>query len=96
MTGLNFHPIESLMYLAPSCAVWLLVGSFFTELRQMREEGALERMAQEPVIYIVAAAMGFTVNATVFFVIKLTSSLTLKVRKIGVKPHFRFDGAPYF
>ena len=69
------------MYLAPSCAVWLLVGSALTELPAMRAEGALERMAAEPFIYVAAAAMGFTVNATVFFVIKLTSSLTLKVRR---------------
>lgn len=79
MTGLQFHPIESLMYMAPSCALWLLVGCCCTELPTMVKEGALQRMVAEPMIYVVASVLGFAVNATVFFVIKLTSSLTLKV-----------------
>ena len=74
-----FHPVEGLMYLAPACSAWLLLGSALLELPAMRAEGALALVAARPAAFAVAAATGFAVNGLAYAVITRASSLTLKV-----------------
>lgn len=79
LVGLKFHPIEGLMYLAPACTFWLVIGVATLDLRRMLEEGAFQLIADRPLMYLAAAAMGFGVNALAYIVIQTASSLTLKV-----------------
>lgn len=79
MAGFKMHPIEGLMYLAPACAFWLLLGSLIFEYPQMVAEGTIELVKAHPHYYLACAMMGFLTNALAFGVIKVTSSLTLKV-----------------
>lgn len=79
LVGLKFHPIEGLMYLAPACTFWLIIGVATLELRRMMEENAFQLIADRPLLYLAAAAMGFGVNALAYMVIQTASSLTLKV-----------------
>eukprot|EP00966_Prymnesium_polylepis_P287109 6631400-Prymnesium_polylepis.1 len=70
------------MYLAPACAVCLVVGVLVLEAEVMQRENALAKMARRPAAYALAAVLGFVVNAAQTVVIKKLSSLSLKV--IGV------------
>ncbi|KAL4439240.1 hypothetical protein ABPG77_004142 [Micractinium sp. CCAP 211/92] len=79
LTGLRFHPIEGLMYLAPACTFWLALGSLALEFRPMLESGAFGLMAERPLKFLAAAVMGFLVNSLAYIVIQSASSLTLKV-----------------
>lgn len=79
LTGLKFHPIEGLMYLAPACTFWLLLGSFVLERQAMMAEGAWLLVREAPVQFFMAAIMGFAVNSLAYIVIQTASSLTLKV-----------------
>jgi hypothetical protein len=79
LTGLRFHPIEGLMYLAPACTFWLVIGSLLLELRPMLDSGAFLLMWQRPAKFLAAAMMGFAVNSLAYIVIQSASSLTLKV-----------------
>lgn len=79
LTGSSFHPVEGLMYLAPACSAWLLLGAGALELPRMRAEGAFGLMASRPAAFAAAGAAGFAVNALAYGVIRGASSLTLKV-----------------
>ncbi|KAK9787492.1 hypothetical protein WJX73_004769 [Symbiochloris irregularis] len=79
LVGLKLHPIEGLMYLAPACTFWLLLGMLLVEWPSMQAAGALSLLAARPFLYLSAAGLGFLVNTLAYFVIQLASSLTLKV-----------------
>ncbi|GLC37079.1 hypothetical protein PLESTB_001393700 [Pleodorina starrii] len=79
LVGLNFHPIEGLMYLASTCCLWLLLGCLLVEVPEMRRRGAMDVVWENPSAFLCTALLGFAVNALAYFVIKLASSLTLKV-----------------
>lgn len=79
LTGMKFHPIEGLMYLAPSCSFWLFLGSLWLELPSMMETDAWNVVASRPLYFASAAVMGFAVNFLAYVVIQTASSLTLKV-----------------
>jgi len=79
LTGLKFHPIEGLMYLAPACFFWLATGSLAMELRPMLAGGAFEVVAAQPGKFVLAAGLGFAVNSIAYIIIQTASSLTLKV-----------------
>ncbi len=68
------------MWLGSASAGWLLLGVVAFELPLMLREGGLRVVAAHPALFLLASAMGFVVNATAYFVIKLNSSLTLKAR----------------
>lgn len=71
--------VEGLMYLAPACFFWLMLGVAIMEWPAMRDNNALQLIADKPVTYFTAAAMGFCVNLLAYMVIQTASSLTLKV-----------------
>eukprot|EP00803_Ostreobium_quekettii_P005683 evm.model.scf_1270.4 EVM.evm.TU.scf_1270.4 scf_1270:40335-43122(+) len=79
LVGHKFHPIEGLMYLAPACVFWLVVGVFFFEYEAMVEANAAALVLRSPLKYLTAAALGFGVNSMAYWVIVLSSSLTLKL-----------------
>ncbi|KAK9835408.1 hypothetical protein WJX81_007686 [Elliptochloris bilobata] len=79
LVGHKFHPIEGLLYMAPACTMWLLLGVALVEWPKMAAENALGLIAAKPGLYLMAAAMGFGVNSLAYIVIQLASSLTLKV-----------------
>lgn len=79
LTGLRFHPIEGLMYLAPATTLWLFLGSLFLELPSILSSGALLIVTANPVSFCLAAVLGFGVNSMAYIVIQTSSSLTLKV-----------------
>jgi hypothetical protein len=79
LTGLKFHPLEGLMYLAPACFFWLAFGSLVMELRPMLATGAFQLVAAEPWKFLLAAGLGFAVNSIAYIIIQTASSLTLKV-----------------
>eukprot|EP01026_Neomeris_dumetosa_P022778 TRINITY_DN1962_c0_g1_i6.p1 TRINITY_DN1962_c0_g1~~TRINITY_DN1962_c0_g1_i6.p1 ORF type:complete len:388 (-),score=39.75 TRINITY_DN1962_c0_g1_i6:574-1653(-) len=79
LTNFKFHPLEGLMYQGSASAVWLLLGVSVFELPRILKENAFEIVMRHPWLYFLAGTMGFMVNTLAYFVIQLTSSLTLKV-----------------
>lgn len=78
--------VEGLLYMAPACCLWLILGVAVVEWPRMAAENALGLIAAKPGLYLMAAAMGFGVNSLAYIVIQLASSLTLKARwKIIIK-----------
>ena len=78
------HPpraVEGLLYMAPACCLWLILGVAVVEWPRMAAENALGIIAAKPGLYLMAAAMGFGVNSLAYIVIQLASSLTLKARR---------------
>ena len=73
--------VEGLLYMAPACCMWLLLGVAVVEWPRMAAENALGLIAAKPGLYLMAAAMGFGVNSLAYIVIQLASSLTLKARR---------------
>ena len=63
--------VEGLMYLAPACTFWLLIGSTVLELRPMLASGAFGLMLERPVKFLAAAMMGFAVNSLAYIVIQV-------------------------
>lgn len=71
LVGLNFHPIEGLMYLASTCCLWLMLGCVAVELPEIRRKEALSVVGAYPSVFLCAALLGFGVNALAYFVIKV-------------------------
>jgi hypothetical protein len=90
MSLLSVVAVEGLLYLAPACSFWLLVGCYVWELTSMVEEGAFEIMADNPVLFMTAGVLGFGVNVLSLCVIRLGSGLTLKVPPVTLL-HIAFN-----
>ena len=65
--------------MAPACVLWLATGSAIFELPVMLQEGSLQIVRDHPLMFLCAGLMGFVINILSFWVIRLASSLTLKV-----------------
>eukprot|EP00798_Chlamydomonas_sp_ICE-L_P021077 gene21077-27958_t len=79
LVGRAFHPMEGLKYIGSACTMWLMLQAYLWELAPIMKTRAYEVALHNPLPFIVAACAGFGVNALAILVIKLASSLTLKV-----------------
>jgi hypothetical protein len=86
LQGLSFHPIEGMMYLAPASVLWMVIGAAVFEFPGLLRDGSLYIIADNPMLFLAAASMGFGVTTLAFFTIQLCGSLTLKVRFSTFKP----------
>lgn len=78
-TSQMLHPFEGLALIGSACSMCLLVQAMIWEWGQLLDGGDLIVIAQYPLHFVGAACAGFGVNALAILVIKLASSLTLKV-----------------
>uniref|UniRef100_A0A7S0RY75 Sugar phosphate transporter domain-containing protein n=1 Tax=Chlamydomonas leiostraca TaxID=1034604 RepID=A0A7S0RY75_9CHLO len=78
-TSQMLHPFEGLTLIGSACSMCLLVQALIWEWGQLVSTGALSIVGQYPLHFALAACAGFGVNALAILVIKLASSLTLKV-----------------
>mmetsp|Transcript_4713 Transcript_4713/g.8050 ORF Transcript_4713/g.8050 Transcript_4713/m.8050 type:complete len:359 (+) Transcript_4713:256-1332(+) len=76
---MTFSPLEGLYAMAPTTVAWLFLGIVVFESRILVEQNLFAKMEELPLLYLLAAALGFLVNVTTWAVIKTTSALTLKV-----------------
>lgn len=73
--------VEGQYYLAPASTLWLLLGSFIFEYPKMVSNNfeGIDVIIANPSSFIFAALLGLVVNFLTYFVIQVTSALTLKV-----------------
>eukprot|EP00891_Asterochloris_glomerata_P003668 jgi/Astpho2/3668/e_gw1.00059.28.1_t len=79
LVGQDFHPVEGLMYFAPACCAWLLIGVSVAEWPDMQATHAWTLVASKPFHFALAAVLGLAVNSLTYAVVILASSVTLKV-----------------
>lgn len=77
--GGDLHPVESIMYISSSCVAWLLPQALFWEWRKVWTLHAWTAVMDQPVPFMTYAVAGFGVSLLATWVVKLASSLTLKV-----------------
>jgi len=71
--------VEGQYFLAPVSTLWLLLGSFVFEYPKMTSNNCINVIMTNPFMFISAALLGLVVNFLTYFVIQVTSALTLKV-----------------
>lgn len=79
LQGLRMGPFEGVMWMAPACWLWLMLGAAVGEWPRMIAAGHHVIPLQHPLLFGLAACLGFAVNVLAYATIKLASSLTLKV-----------------
>lgn len=75
----TMHPFEGLVYIGAACSFWLTLLALLTEWDHIMIKGAHLLIVQHPIKFAAAALAGFGVNTLAILVIKMASSLTLKV-----------------
>eukprot|EP00512_Aurantiochytrium_limacinum_P006521 CAMPEP_0171513624 /NCGR_PEP_ID=MMETSP0959-20130129/2343_1 /TAXON_ID=87120 /ORGANISM="Aurantiochytrium limacinum, Strain ATCCMYA-1381" /LENGTH=321 /DNA_ID=CAMNT_0012051761 /DNA_START=388 /DNA_END=1353 /DNA_ORIENTATION=+ len=75
----NFGTLEGQYFLTPGAAFFLLALSAVYEAPEILATGDLVQMANHPTKFILAGTLGFGVQLVTMSVIKLTSSITVKV-----------------
>ncbi|KAG2437478.1 hypothetical protein HXX76_006128 [Chlamydomonas incerta] len=79
-SGAPLHPLEGLFFISSACTAVLAAQAALTEWPRLAASGQLGRLlAAHPGSFAAAACCGFLVNCLAITVIKLASSLTLKV-----------------
>lgn len=79
LKDLKFGVVESQYVLAPASAGCLFAASLFCEVPTMYSNGGFLVLMNHPWSFLAASGMGLIVNFLSYFVIQVTSSLTLKV-----------------
>lgn len=79
LQGLSFHPVESMLYIAPASVAWMLIGAAVVEIPGILSTGAMRILVAHAPLFFLAASLGFVVTTLAFFTIQLCGSLTLKV-----------------
>lgn len=90
LQDLKFNVFEGLYVLAPASAMWLSVATLIVEVPSMlgRGDAFYDGVAELVPVLVLSGTMGVCVNIVSYYLIQLTSSLTLKVittiRNVGV------------
>lgn len=79
LQNLKFNVIEGQYLLSPASAFWLLLASVLFEARSMIQNSAFVIMCNNPLSFVAAASLGLVINFLTYYVIQVTSSLTMKV-----------------
>lgn len=81
---LRLNAFSSLYYLAPACVFWVGLLILTTgEGARCMEDRCWEKVAQRPWLYLLAASLGFGVNASTFLVIQTSKSGSLTFKAAG-------------
>mmetsp|Transcript_111198 Transcript_111198/g.192797 ORF Transcript_111198/g.192797 Transcript_111198/m.192797 type:complete len:372 (+) Transcript_111198:96-1211(+) len=75
----KFTIVESLYVLAPPGAACLLLAAVIFEWPRLLRRGDLQKVADAPLYFAIAALVGFAVNFIGFLVVQATSTLTMKI-----------------
>ena len=78
LQGLSFKPLQSLLYLTPATILFLVMLGLVSESGQYSSK-ALPIVLGNPGLFLLAASLGFGVNLTTMGVVKILSSLWLKI-----------------
>ncbi|KAG2489087.1 hypothetical protein HYH03_012313 [Edaphochlamys debaryana] len=79
LPGAALQPVEGLFYISSACTAVLAVQASYTEMPALLARRDWQAVGLHPGQFAVAACCGFAVNMLAITVIKLASSLTLKV-----------------
>jgi drug/metabolite transporter (DMT)-like permease len=79
LKDLKFGVIEGQYVLSPASTCCLFFASAFTEIPSIIKDGGWKSICNNPWMFISASVLGLVVNYLTYFVIQVTSSLTLKV-----------------
>eukprot|EP00238_Polyblepharides_amylifera_P011860 CAMPEP_0196591238 /NCGR_PEP_ID=MMETSP1081-20130531/68921_1 /TAXON_ID=36882 /ORGANISM="Pyramimonas amylifera, Strain CCMP720" /LENGTH=323 /DNA_ID=CAMNT_0041914541 /DNA_START=170 /DNA_END=1141 /DNA_ORIENTATION=- len=75
----HLSPLQGTYYLCPATFLCLAIGVAFAELNTFIHTAGISLLTKKPMIYILAASLGFGVNFLSVGVIRYASSLWLKV-----------------
>jgi hypothetical protein len=79
LNNFKLSVFESLYYLAPAGLLWMIIAIIFFELDDLIKDDAWSIIVNNAGMFVLAGVLGFLVNILSFFVIQVTSSVTLKV-----------------
>eukprot|EP01134_Creolimax_fragrantissima_P003622 CFRG3622T1 len=71
--------MDSLYYLCPASAIWLVIFAAFDEIPRFAASNDMDKILASPFLYFIYSCMGFVVQISVLAVISETSTLTLKI-----------------
>ncbi|RYH05597.1 hypothetical protein EON65_44260 [archaeon] len=76
---LKFGILEGMYVLCPASAFWLFLACLYFEVPTMLEKGAFSIILNYPFHFLAASIMGLGVQFVSYYVIQITSSLTMKI-----------------